>query len=66
MEPMVKIQLNKILLGILGRSEYIDEWWASPNAGFDGKTPNEVYWSGDEGRASVTNYICSFASGEYH
>jgi hypothetical protein len=42
---------------MIGRAELVDLWWDSPNKAFDGKTPNEVYFSGEEGRQKVINYI---------
>ena len=52
-----KHTLNRILYGLLGRSDLVDRWWHSSNKGFDGKAPNEVYWSGEQGRQDVAAYI---------
>ena len=49
--------LNRILYSLLGRSDLVDRWWHSSNKGFDGKAPNEVYWSGEQGRQDVAAYI---------
>ena len=49
--------LNEMLYELLGRAELVDQWWESSNKAFDGKTPNEVYWSGEEGRRRVADYI---------
>ena len=54
---IVKLTLNRLLFAMLGRTELVDQWWQSPNKGFDGKTPDEVYLSGEEGRQKVINYI---------
>ena len=42
---------------MLGRHELVDQWWETTNKAFDGKTPNEVYWSGEDGRKQVAKYI---------
>ena len=49
--------LNEMLYDLIGRAELVDKWWESSNKAFDGKTPNEVYWSGEEGRRRVADYI---------
>ena len=54
--------LNEMLYDLLGRAELIDQWWESSNKAFDGKTPNEVYWSGEEGRQQVANYILTYTN----
>jgi hypothetical protein len=56
----VRSQLNKILYGLLGSNSLVDAWWYSSNKAFDGKTPNEIYWSGEEGRVKVADYILQF------
>jgi hypothetical protein len=53
----VRSQLNRILYDLVGSWELVDVWWQSSNKGFDGKTPNEVYWSGEQGRQDVAAYI---------
>ena len=59
---VVKVSLNRLLFAMLGRAELVDQWWQSPNKGFDGKTPDEVYFSGEEGRNKVANYIHFYAN----
>lgn len=54
---IVKVSLNKYLYAILGRQELVDQWWESPNKAFGGSTPNQVYWSGEDGRKQVAKYI---------
>lgn len=54
---IVKVSLNKYLYALLGRQELVDQWWESPNRAFGGRTPNEVYWAGEEGRKQVAKYI---------
>lgn len=54
---VVKVTLNRLLFAMLGRAELVDQWWQSPNKAFEGKTPDEVYLSGEEGRNKVANYI---------
>ena len=54
---VVKVTLNRLLFAMLGRIELVDQWWQSPNKGFDGKTPDEVYLSGEDGRKKVADYI---------
>ena len=54
---IIKLTLNKALFAMLGRHELVDQWWETPNKAFDGKTPNEVYLSGEDGRKQVAKYI---------
>jgi len=54
---VVKVTLNRLLFAMVGRAELVDQWWKSPNKAFDGKTPDEVYLSGEEGRKTISNYI---------
>lgn len=54
---IIKLTLNKALFAMLGRHELVDQWWETTNKAFDGKTPNEVYWSGEDGRKQVAKYI---------
>lgn len=54
---IIKLTLNKALLAMLGRSEVVEQWWESPNKAFEGRTPNEVYMSGEDGRKQVARYI---------
>jgi hypothetical protein len=61
----VRSQLNKILYGLLGSHSLVDAWWYSSNRGLDGKTPNEVYWSGEDGRVKVADYILQFYDYNY-
>lgn len=56
----VRSELNRILFGLLGSHSLIDQWWNSNNKGLNDKTPNEVYWSGEEGRVAVADYILKF------
>lgn len=56
----VRKQLNKMLFAILRNYYLVEQWWCSSNKAFDGKTPNEVYWSGEEGRQKVADYILQF------
>ena len=54
---IIKLTLNKYLYALLGRQELVDQWWESPNRAFEGRTPNEVYLSGEDGRKQVSKYI---------
>ncbi len=54
---IIKLTLNRALFSMLGRQELVDQWWENPNRAFEGKTPNEVYWSGEDGRKKVAKYI---------
>jgi hypothetical protein len=56
-EPIIKSDINHYLQSMIGRSELVDGWWDSPNKAFDGKTPDEVYQTGAEGRLSVYQYV---------
>ena len=62
---LVRSQLNTLLYSLLGSRQLVDEWWDSTNKGLDNKTPNDVYWSGEQGRQQVANYILKFCNGDY-
>ena len=53
--------LNRILYALIGRWDSVDLWWNSSNVAFEGKTPVSVYWSGEEGRREVADYILKHA-----
>lgn len=36
-------KLNRILLALLGKEEYVNQWWSSKNKAFDMRTPLDVY-----------------------
>ena len=59
-EIFVKSQLDRMLLGLLGSIQLVDDWWNSSNKAFDGKTPLQVYHSGELGRIDVADYIVGF------
>lgn len=54
--------LNGMLYELLGRAELVDQWWNSSNKAFDGKTPVEIYWSSEEGRKQVADYILTYTN----
>lgn len=62
---LVRSQLNRLLHSLLGSHELVDQWWEGANKGFEGRSPNEVYWSGEAGRQEVTAYILQFCNGAY-
>lgn len=57
---IVKSDINKMLAFILGEGQIVDMWWTAPNIAMAGKSPEQVYQSGDEGRQYVYNYVHSF------
>jgi hypothetical protein len=56
----VRSQLDRMLFALLGSYSLVDQWWHSSNKGLNGKTPAEIYWSGEEGRVTVADYILQF------
>ena len=56
----VKSQLDRILLGLLGSLQLVDEWWHSSNKAFEGKAPIEVYHTNEQGKQDVASYILKF------
>ena len=54
---LVKLQLDKLLLSLLGRPELVEDWWYRENKEFDNNTPYSVYQSGEEGRKKVNEYV---------
>jgi hypothetical protein len=57
---IIKSDINKMLLGLLGSEKLLESWWSSSNKGLDNLTPNDVYWSGAEGRQRVFDYVAGF------
>ena len=47
--------LDEILLALLGSSDLVESWWASPNKAFDGDIPDDIFHS--DRRAEVIRYI---------
>jgi len=60
---IVKVVINRYLQAMLGRPDLVDAWWDSKNKAFDGKTPNELYLSGAEGRNRVYHYVIGCSDG---
>lgn len=52
---MQKIQMNRILLALLGSQERVLRWWDIPNKAFDLRTPNELWNNGEQ--ETVKNYL---------
>ena len=63
---IVKLDIDKWLLRLLGRQELVEQWWISHNWEFGMKAPIEIYQSGDEGRQHVIRYVRSALSDEYN
>jgi hypothetical protein len=38
----IQKQCNALLMAMLGRQELVDQWWNSPNKGFDNAHPADV------------------------
>jgi hypothetical protein len=62
---IIKNDINKVLISLLGKWIYVDKWWESPNKAFDNRTPNTVYYSGEEGRKRVYAYVMTQVNGDY-
>ena len=63
---IIRKDIDKMLFPLLGRVELVEDWWHSPNKAFNMQTPAGVYWSGEEGRHKVYNYVAGHAlGGEY-
>lgn len=60
---IIRKDIDKMLFAMLGRVEFVEEWWHTPNKAFDTQTPASVYWSGEEGRHKVYNYVADYAYG---
>ena len=60
---IIKSDINQLLQPMLGRTELVDAWWHSVNKAFDGKTPNEVYQTGEDGRKHVYEYVLGSSDG---
>ena len=60
---IVKSDINRYLIGMIGRTELVDAWWDSPNKAFDLKTPDEIYQVDAEGRKRVYEYVLGCSDG---
>lgn len=65
-DTIIKSDINRMLLALLGRNELVDNWWSGQNMHFGLQTPNDVYMEGPEGRKKVFDYVASFCSGDFH
>jgi hypothetical protein len=52
---MNSVYLNMLLMGLIGSSELVEQWWLTPNAAFDYACPKDV----DE--TKVKQYLEGFA-----
>jgi hypothetical protein len=53
---------NQILMALLGKREFIKDWWHSPNRSFDDTPPYQM-WKTDKDR--VKNYLLGQLNGDY-
>ena len=60
---MQKNDCDNMLMALLGRQEFVDKWWDSPNLHWDLKHPIDIFNSGDDGRQSVVNYLSEHCYG---
>lgn len=65
-DVIIKSNINRMLMALLGRTEYIETWWSGQNLHFGMRTPNDVYMEGPEGRKKVFDYVASFCDGSFH
>jgi hypothetical protein len=63
MDTIIKKDVNRYLLMLLGRYELIERWWTSPNKAFQNRTPDAVYQTGPKGRVEVYSYVSRCAGG---
>ncbi|NBS70583.1 hypothetical protein EBT31_16960 [bacterium] len=61
----MKVEINRYLFAMLGVQSLVELWWHRPNRNWDGKTPDEIYQSGPEGREQVFAYVRKCADGEW-
>ena len=57
---VIRKDIDRMLLSLIGRVELVEQWWNSPNKSFDDQTPYSVYLSGEDGRLKVYNYVAGF------
>lgn len=53
---VVRSDVNKMLIALLGRWEFVDMWWTSSNVHFNFQTPEEVYYQ-EGGPRKVFEYV---------
>lgn len=57
------LNLNEILLQLLGKQELVELWWASPNKAFDGAIPDDILHS--DRRNEVVKYILQHSGSDF-
>lgn len=62
-EVIVKPMINRYLLAMIGVQSLVEDWWNIPNKNWNGKTPDEIYQSGPDGRLEVYRYVTMCAEG---
>ena len=62
----MKVECDNMLFGLLGSQKYVEQWWQSQNLGFQLRTPQDVFDSGEEGQMNVWNYLSEHCNGGYH
>jgi hypothetical protein len=59
---MENTRLNRLLLSLLGKEEFVKTWWDSSNLAFNMKTPKQMFAEEPE---TVVNYILGQFNGDY-
>ena len=65
MKTIIKLDIDKCLLSLLGSHSLVREWWESPNKQWSGRRPLEVYHGTEDDRQSVISYVFSHIDGSY-
>ena len=60
-----KGQLDQLLLRLLGSKDLVHAWWNTENMAFNYMMPKDVYYQDPFGRQEVSDYIYTYADGEY-
>jgi hypothetical protein len=50
-------EVNRLLFSLLGSNDLVKQWWNSPNKHWDGKTPLEIWSTGNNGNKEVWSYV---------
>jgi hypothetical protein len=61
----LKVEINRYLFAMLGVQRMVEQWWHIPNRNWDGRTPEDVFQSGHDGREQVYQYVRKCADGEW-
>ena len=62
---VTKLQLDNVLLSLLGSEDLVAQWWLSPNFALGLQSPIDLWEDGEVGCEMVTNYVLGQINADY-